>query len=131
MSKRTNETRIKEILSTSLTSKQIDQFISDVSLWVDENLVGEGISSAMLEVIERYLSCAFIRCRDLGLKSAKFDDIAEQYQVDPDVSDYLLKAAALDPTGKVRQTFLVTKDTKVVSFRTGTTFVDEVDSADV
>lgn len=122
---RTNETAVKAILDTSLTGPQLDVFIADASLWVDEELASSSLGSSRLELIERYLACALIRLRDLGLKSAKFDDISEQYQVDPTVTDYLLRAAAFDSTGTIRRVFMAPKDTRVAQYRVGTRFVDD------
>jgi len=129
MAIRTNEAVVKEVLDTSLSTVQINQFIEDASLWIDEELVNKGLSGKRLELIERYLTCVLIRLRDLGLKSAKFDDINEQYQVDPDVTDYLLRCAAFDATGTVRRAFLASKDVRVARFRIGQSFVDEADEA--
>ncbi len=125
MAVRTTRVAIKEVLSTSLEDTQIDRFISDASFWVDEELADEGLSDGRLEIIERYLACALIRLRDLGLKSAKYDDIAEQYQVDPTVTDYLLRAASFDNTGLVRRFFMAPRDTRVARGRVGQSFVDE------
>lgn len=127
MAVRTNETAVKLVIQTSLTSPQIVAFIADASLWVDEELLGEGLGTNRLELIERYLACALIRLRDLGLKSAKFDDMSEQYQVDPEVTDYLSRAASFDPSGLVRRFFMVSKDTRVARFRVGKSFMDEAD----
>lgn len=129
MGLRTDEQSVKAILSTDLSTDDINQFIADASGWVDEELVNEGLSAKRLELIERYLTCSFIRLKDLGLKSAKFDDIAEQYQVDPQVTDYLLRAASFDNSGIVRRWFLAPKDIRVARFRKGQSFVDEADEA--
>ncbi|KKL19137.1 hypothetical protein LCGC14_2468510 [marine sediment metagenome] len=127
MAIRTNETDVKNVLSTNLTKPQIQAFIGDASLWVDEEIVGgtPTLGADRLKVIEKYLACALIRLRDLGLKAAKFDDINEQYQVDPDLTDYLTRAAAFDTTGAIRRAFLAPKDTRVVQHRFGTLYVDE------
>lgn len=128
---RTSEADIKLVLSTSLSSPQINAFLDDASIWVDEELVGKVpiLSATRLEVIEKYLACALIRLRDLGLKSAKFDDLSEQYQVDPDITDYLLRAAAFDSTGAIRRYFLAPKDVRFSQFRVGQSFVDEAAEA--
>lgn len=129
MSVRTNETAVKSVLSTDLSGGSINQFIEDASLWIDEELTNEGHSASRLELIERYLTCTLIRLRDLGLKSAKFDDIAEQYQVDPQITDYLLRAAAFDNSGKIRRWFLAPTDTRPGQFRVGQSYVDEAEEA--
>jgi hypothetical protein len=123
---RTNESAIRDVISTSLDSEQINAFAADASLWVTEELGGAGLSNDRLELIERYLACALIRLRDLGLQSATFDDVAEQYQVDPVVTDYLLRAAAFDPTGRVRDAFVETRERGPMRVRVGTGFVDEL-----
>jgi hypothetical protein len=127
MALRTNRDKVKEVIATSLTDVQVEAFISDANLWVTEELAVLGLLSAdRLELIERYLACALIRLRDLGLKTAKFDDIAEQYQVDPEVTDYMLRAVAFDSTGTLRKFFLAPKEARVIAWRTATPFVDEV-----
>ncbi|KKN44574.1 hypothetical protein LCGC14_0691780 [marine sediment metagenome] len=122
---RTSETAVKAVISTSLTTTQVEQFIGDASLWVDEELTSSGLSAGRLELIERYLTCALIRLRDLGLTQAKFDDITEHYQVDKEVTDYLLRAAAMDPTGTVRRYFMAPADVRPVQYRVATRFVDD------
>lgn len=128
MATRAKETSVREIIDTSLSGPQIMAFLADASLWVTEELGDDGLSSERMELIERYLACALIRVRDLGLKMAELKDVKEQYQVDPDVTDYLLRAAAFDPTGKLRRTFLTSVDsassTYPVRVRVGTQFTD-------
>ena len=125
MAARTTETAILLILDTDLTSPQIVQFITDANVWVTLELAGEGMSAAILEMIERYLACSLIRLRDLGLVSARFDDISEKYQVDPQLSDYVRNAAAFDTSGKVRAQFMAPRNARSVQYRVGKTFQDE------
>lgn len=108
MATRTTETAVREIIKTALTAPQVKAFIADANLWVTEELVdgGAGLSAARLEIIERYLACALIRVRDLGLKNATIENVSESYQVDATVSEYLLHAASFDPSGRVRMQFL-------------------------
>jgi hypothetical protein len=106
---RTSETAVRQIMQTALTTPQVLAFIADANLWVTESLAPLGLSTERLEIIERYLSCALVRVRDLGLKDASVQDVSETYQVDPEVTDYLLRAASFDPTGTVRQHFLAPK----------------------
>lgn len=122
---RTTETAVREVISTFLTTPQVKAFIDDANLWVTEELsVGFGITSGRLELIERYLACALVRLRDLGIKSTSVNDISENYQVDSEVTDYLKRAASFDPTGKIRQAFLTPTTAKPVKFRIGQTFVE-------
>lgn len=124
---RVTAVEVKTVLSTSLTDPQIDAFIGDASIWVDEELVTSNFTANRLKLIEKYLACAFCRLRDLGVSSVTVEDVSEKYQVDADVTDYLLRAAGLDPTGTVRKHFLPDKDEKryPVKFEIGETFTDE------
>jgi hypothetical protein len=123
---RTTDTAVREIIATDLTTPHVKAFIDDASLWVTEELGGEGLTAGRLEIIERYLACALIRLRDLGLKSATLENVKEDYQVDASVTDYLLRAAAMDPTGKVRQAFLPDGNgAKTVMFKVSGGFKNE------
>jgi hypothetical protein len=119
---RTSEPQVKAIIATALTDDQIAVFIGDASLWVDEELAGSGLSDGRLELIERYLACAFIRARELGLTSVTAGDVSERYQTDPEISEYLLRAASFDTTGTVRNAFLAAKDSIGLQTRVGKTF---------
>lgn len=128
---RTTETAVRAILESSLTTAQVTAFINDVNIWVTEELGTASLSDDRLEIIERYLACAMVRIRDLGLKSASIGDVAESYQVDPDVTDYLLRAASFDPTGKVRATFLAPKPIAqpgaiALKYKTGNLYTDDL-----
>lgn len=132
MPTRTTETAIREIIATNLTGPQVMAFAADASLWVSEELIGLGFSDQRLEVIERYLTCALVRIRDLGLKTSTINDVSETYQADSDVTDYLLRAASFDSTGKVRQHFLAPKPVSLrvgpllpIKFRVGDSFADQ------
>ena len=127
---RTTVTAVREILQTSLTDTQITAFIKDADVWIGEELATASISDARLEVIERYLACALARLSDLGLSRVTIGDVSESYQVDPQVTDYLLRAAAFDPTGLIRQTFLAPKPlaqpgAASIVYRIGQSFTDE------
>lgn len=123
---RTSVDKVREVIATSITDVQLLAFIKDASLWVDEELQTLATLSAdRLELVERYLACALIRMRDLGLKAAKYDDINEQFQVDPETTEYLLRAAAFDQTGTVRKFFLASKDARTIAWRIAESFVDE------
>lgn len=106
MASRTTATAVREIMQTGLLTPQINAFIADANLWVTEELAPEGLTADRLEVIERYLACALCRLRELGLTSAAVGDVTESYQVDPQITDYMMRAASFDSTGKVRQQFL-------------------------
>jgi len=106
---RTTETSVREIIATSLTTPQVNAFIADANLWVTEELGAEGYSAERMELIERYLACAFIRVRDLGITNSDVKGVKEAYQVDPNVTEYLQHAAAFDSSGILRQTFIPTE----------------------
>lgn len=130
MAIRTSEPAVRQIIKTGLTAPEINVFIADASLWVDEELsvVTPALSDARLEVIERWLTAALIRTRDLGLANTTLEDVSEKYQVDSEVTDYLLRAASMDPTGAVRRHFLAAKPTMApvnVIARVGPGFVEE------
>lgn len=115
---RTTEAAVRLILQTSLTSSELLRFIEDASLWITEDLVPAGggtVSDARLEIIERYLACALVRTRDVMRRSISFYDVSETFQSDDQVTDYLLRAAAMDPTGTIRKMFLAPKDRRVAS----------------
>ena len=117
---RTDETAVSAVIDTSLETSQIEAFIDDASLWVDKHLVGEGLTADELTAIEKYLACHFITLRDPRLKSAQLDDVAEVYQRDLYVTEYLKSAAALDSTGRVREHFMAPKNTRRLVFQAGT-----------
>lgn len=134
MATRTNEAAVREIIASTLGASQINQFIADANLWVTEELVPftPTISAGRLEIIERYLACALVRLKHLGLKSSTIGDVTESYQVDSDVTDYLTRAAGFDPSGKVRSNFLAPKlvatptpVTRPLVFGVGQGFADE------
>lgn len=132
---RTTEEAVKQTIETSLSSPLIVGFILDVNVWVTEELATftPAISAERLEIIERYLACAMIRCRDLGLKSTTLGDVVENYQVDAELTDYLTRAASFDPSGLVRTHFLAPKPvalptlpTTPAQFKVGKGFRDSV-----
>jgi len=108
---RTSPAAVREIMKTNLDTPVLMSFISDAALWVDEEIATASPppSAQRLEIIERYLACALCRLRELGLESTTYGESTENYQVDPEVTDYLLRAASFDPTGKIRQNFLAPK----------------------
>lgn len=130
---RTTETAVREIISTSLTTAQVKAFIDDSSLFVTEEIAtfSPAPSAGRLEIIERYLACALIRLRDLGITDASWSKVSETYQVDPEVTDYLLRAIGFDPTGKIKAKFMPPDPPQVFTypaqFRVGETFHEDAD----
>lgn len=137
---RTTVTAVQEILTTSLPVNQITAFIEDASLWVTEMLATEvpAPSAARLEIIERYLSCAIIKLRELtggGLTGTTIGDVSETYSVPAAVRDYLDTAAGFDASGTVRKHFLAPRPVAApvpliysAKFGFGKTFADELPS---
>lgn len=122
MAARTDYEAVQSRLETDLSSGQITNFIGDASLWVDENLVGEGLSAALLTKIELYLSCHLVTLRDPRVTQAKIGDTAETYARDKKITEYLKAAVALDPTGNVSDSWIVSEDDFKVRFRVGQGF---------
>lgn len=136
MAVRTTVTAVREILNTGLTTQQISAFILDANIWITEVLVPawpSALSVDRLEIIERYLTCALVQLRETGLTQVTIGDVTEQYQGDPIVTDYLMRAAAFDPTGTIRKNFLAPRPQAApvppripAITRWGKTFEDEV-----
>lgn len=129
---RTTVTAVQQIISTSLTVGQIQAFIDDASLFVTEEIVPEAaLTNTRLEIIERYLACALVRLRDLGIKDVTRSKISESYQVDPEMTDYLKRAIGFDPTGKIKSRFLPPDPPQVFTYpaqlRVGETFHEDAD----
>lgn len=104
---RVSESEVKLVIDTSLTTPQIEALIGDANLWVNEHLGGyTSLSAALLKAIEKYLAAHLITLRDPRLTRAQLDDVAETYQRDREVSEYLKTAASLDPTGTVKDELL-------------------------
>lgn len=114
MAVRTNYVAVGLIIDTTLNSGQVTQFIADASVWVDENLTGEGLSDAVLEQIERYLAAHFITMRDPRLTGTDRGEVSDKLQRDSKVSEYLKAAAGLDPTGRISQAFVNGRRRKAV-----------------
>jgi hypothetical protein len=108
---RTTVTAVQEILQTALSPTQVQAFIEDASLWVTEMLAPQTPTptASRLEIIERYLTCAIIRLRELMgsvLRSTTIGDVTEDYEIPGEVRDYLTTAAGFDASGLVRKHFL-------------------------
>jgi hypothetical protein len=123
------EAAVRAIIDTNLNTQTVEQFIADADLWVREELLPAGLSTDRLEAITRYLACALIRVRDLGMTAATIESATEDYQNDPHVTEYLLRAASLDPTGKIRADWINVKESTggagPVRFRVGSGFTTE------
>lgn len=137
MPARTTEAAVREIISTSLTTPQIQAFINDASLFVTEEVLVTAaslaitISTARAEVIERYLACALIRIRDLGLASVSWSKVSENYQVDPQVTEYLTTAMSFDPTGRIKAKFQPPEQPSTFTYqalsKVGETYLEDAD----
>ena len=60
MAKRTNYTKVKEILTTSLSDEAIEAYIAIATVLVDEIPSDAGVSSTLLAEIERFLTAHLI-----------------------------------------------------------------------
>lgn len=123
---RVNETEVKLVIDTSLTTPQIEALIGDANLWVNEHLGGyTSLSADLLKAIEKYLAAHLVTLRDPRLTRAQLNDVAETYQRDKTVSEYLKTAASLDPTGTVKDELL--GGGKKATFRVSEGYDDTLD----
>lgn len=111
MPNRTSPTAVRTILTTALTDPQVNAFIGDAEQWITENLasLSPAPSASILEIIERYLTCAIIKLREVtgaSLTSRTIGDATDQYATPASVRDYLDAAAGFDTSGTVRKHFL-------------------------
>jgi hypothetical protein len=107
------------VIKTSLTGDDIQPFIDDAAAFVDSRLVPLAVhSDDILKSIERYLACYLITLRDPRLKNLQAGDQQESYQVDPEMSEYLKAAVALDGTGTITECFVNTT-ARAVRYRVG------------
>lgn len=125
---RVSVSEVTAVINTNLTDPQVSGFIDDASLWVDENLLNDNLSDALLKGIEKYLACWLVTLRDPRLRRARFGDADETRQMDDKISEYLKAAIALDPTGKVQQSFVDTENKVPVRWRVGTSYTDQASS---
>lgn len=116
---RTTLAAVQDTIETDLTDDQINAFIADANVWVTDFLGGEGLSTARLTLIEKYLACHYVTRRDPRLRSAEVERVRETYVRDTQVDPYLQAAIAEDPTGIVRAKFLNQEEAANVSFRHG------------
>lgn len=100
---RTTEAAVKLIVETSLGTTAIEALIDDASLFVDENLLGQGLSASLLTSIEKYLAAHLVTVRDPLLHSRRRDDITDTFLRDQ--NPYLKYAIQLDPTGAIEEAF--------------------------
>lgn len=115
---RTNEAAVALAIDSDLTSAQIVAFIDDASAFVDAIAAADAtVTAARLTLIEKYLACHFVTLRDPRSKTAKLGDTADTLQRDPEVTEYLKAAMALDPTNTIRGAF--DDETREFRYRVG------------
>jgi hypothetical protein len=129
MAVRVTAAEVRLILETELSNAEIEAFIADASLWVDQNLVGActAVTDDILKAVEKYLAAHMITARDALLRASKLQDVSETYQRDEAVSEYLRIAISLDPCGVVSEKFLDQENKRSVRFRVGEGFDDDLD----
>ncbi|MFP3947157.1 MAG: hypothetical protein ACLFWG_00370 [Longimicrobiales bacterium] len=124
---RVSVAEVKLVIDTSLKTEQVSALIGDANTWVNENLGGyTSLSANLLKTIEKYLAAHLITLRDPRLTRAQLDDVAETYQRDPRVSEYLRTAASLDPTGTI-EAKLVSGGAPKATFRVSEGYDDTLD----
>lgn len=131
MSVRTVGEDVKAILDTSLTAEQVESYIQAASLIVDEQLVGESLSDALLTEIEKWLAAHLVAStRDMRVQKESADGISLTYQgktgLGLDATFYGQTTKRLDPTGKLGA--LDQPNRRSYVFRIGNEIDVEVDS---
>lgn len=118
MSIRVDEADVLAILGANVVvaSGELDAFIADASLWVDNYLDGScsTISADKLPIIEKYLTAHLYTVAQQGgsgpVVEARRADIAEKYAPPADtesgMTTFLRSAIAFDPCGIVEKFWL-------------------------
>lgn len=75
---RIQATDLEDIFDTDLTAIQLNAFIAGAHVIVNENLVGKGLSEALLTEIEKWLAAHLASIRDQRVQS---ENIAGEYSV--------------------------------------------------
>ena len=108
MAARVSYADVLKLLDTEAEPSHITACILTADTWIDAQLVPNcaAASAGLLREISKWLAAHLVTSRDPRLKSSTLGDVSETYQVDPDNSDYIRTASALDPCGIVRATFM-------------------------
>ena len=98
---RVTEAEVKEIIDTSLTP--LTPFIDTAHLMVDENLLGSGLTEAVLTKIELFLSAHLVTLREKQIRIEEFGDSKNEYEgktgMGLESSHYGQTVLLLDTTG--------------------------------
>lgn len=105
---RVTSAEVLAIFKAPTGTTDLSPFITAADLVIDEHLVGQGLSTALLKEISRWLSAHFAAMRYQRLSSQKAGPAADSYQTSFAAKRFLLastdygqQAIALDPTGKL------------------------------
>jgi hypothetical protein len=107
MAIRTTEDRVQAIISYDLSLiPEIDQFIADASLIVDNVVaIDSRASAATLELIERYLTGHLLAITDPRVKREQVKSLAVEYAISLDkgfgITTYGTVAMTVDTTGRL------------------------------
>ena len=107
MAIRTTEDKVQAIISYDLMLiPDIDQFIADASLIVDNVIaIDSRASAAILELVERYLTAHLIAISDPRVKREQVKTLAVEYAVSLDkgfaITTYGTVAMTVDITGRL------------------------------
>jgi hypothetical protein len=107
MAIRTTEERVQAIISYDLSLiPEIDQFIADASLIVDNVVaIDSRASAATLELIERYICAHLIAVTDPRVKREQVKSLAVEYAISLDkgfgITTYGTVAMTVDTTGRL------------------------------
>lgn len=104
---RTSKTDVKDIYDTDLSDTQLQAFIDDANVFVDEHLSNKGLSSNILTAIEKYLSAHLASARDQRAESKDVADASVTFQGESGMhlesTQYGQRAIDFDSTGTLSQ----------------------------
>lgn len=102
---RTSVSEVKKIASfPSLTDSEIEAFIEDANVIVDDRMKGHA-SDAKLALLEKWLSAHLAKIRDRRVTESEVGDTAFTYEGEAgmglEATQYGQQAVALDTTGRL------------------------------
>lgn len=116
---RVTASEVKDIIDTDLIDARVNAYINSANILVNEVLVNEGLSDALLTEIERWLAAHYITCNErqaiqqvAGPAEQRFSDVFGKHLLS---STFGQTAAQLDTTGKLAKLGQKTVTLKAIS----------------
>lgn len=104
---RTSTSDVKDLTGTTLDDPIVSNFVDDANVYVDEHLTDEGLSSAILEKIEKYLAAHFLSMLDRRTSEEDVGDTSFTFEGDSGMglkaTTYGQQAIAYDTTGTLQK----------------------------